>query len=112
MRDKNGRYAVVKEKEENSTASFQSKPINTNKKEWIYTLFYELYWIMVRLLIRMVIDVMIFFILISIMNRFGVIKFFSDIFYTIKDTAEYVHNNINQFKEEVKNGSYGNKFVD
>ena len=99
-------------KDEISTSSFNNAPIQKVKKERLYSLIYEFYWLIIGLAVRMIIDVFAFFILLYIMNRLGILKIFTDTFNIIKDTARYVHDNINEAKEEIKNGAFKDRFVD
>ena len=113
MNYKNGRYAVKEKiKDDISTSSFNNPPTQTVKKEWIFTLIHELYWMGIKMIIRMLIDVFVFFILLHLMNKLGILKIFTDTFNIIKDTARYIQDNIKEVKDEIKNGAFANKFVD
>ena len=113
MRDKNGRYSIKeKEKDIISTSSFNRDEAITSKKGWIAKGLIDFYHLLIRLALRMIIDVFVIFLLMTILNKLRIFKFFSKTYHTISDTLGYIKENATKIKDEIKNGGFKDKFVD
>lgn len=60
----------------------------------------------------MIIDVFVFFVLITVLNKLGILKFFTKTYNTIADTLRYIRDNATKIKEEIKNRAMRDKFID